>query len=169
MSSHDQGQRMSAVLGSVVAVVGTLLGSFTTYRFQRRSALRVENLARSERLRQERMAAYSECAGALADLRRGQVTLWLRKRDSRATAPAYAEADRLGSAAHAARLRLELVSARPEPLVDAAFTRVHALIEAETETDLRAREAAFETAVSAFIQDAAARLLADSAPDMQSR
>ncbi|GAM44529.1 hypothetical protein NS07_v2contig00005-0032 [Nocardia seriolae] len=87
--------------------------------------------------------------------------LWLRKKDSHDTPAAYAEADRLGSAAHAARLRLELVTARPEPLVDTAFTQVHDLINADSLTDLRQREIAFEAAVSAFVQDAAARLLAD--------
>ncbi|MGX1806561.1 hypothetical protein ACWIGI_12660 [Nocardia sp. NPDC055321] len=160
---------MNAALGSVIAVVGTLLGSCTTYWFQRRTAARAEVLARSERLRQERLAAYSEYAGALSDLRRGQVTLWLRKRDSRDTPAAYAEADRLGSVAHAAKLRLELVAARPEPLVDAAFTKVQDLLNADDPADLRQRENAFEAAVSAFVQDAAVRLLADYQSDLRGR
>lgn len=156
-----EGCHMSAVWASVVAVVGTLLGSFTTYGFQRRNAIRAEDIARAERLRQERIAAYSECAGALADLRRGLVTLWLRKSDSGDTAAAYGEADRLGSLAHAAKLRLELVSARPEPLLDAAAAQVNDLIKAENLPDLRSRERAVEGALSAFIADAAARLLTD--------
>ncbi len=152
---------MSAVLTSLIAVAGTLLGSFTTYWFQRRNAIRAEDLARSERLRQERLTAYSEYAAALADLRRGQATLWLRTRDSGDTSAAHTEADRLGSTAHAAKLRLELVSARPEPLADAALNQVNTLLEAADLADLKTRERAFEAALSAFIQDAATRLLAD--------
>ena len=43
--------------------MGTLLGSTVTYVFQRVNAGRVEKFARDERLRQERIAAYSGFAG----------------------------------------------------------------------------------------------------------
>lgn len=152
---------MTAVLGSVVAVVGTLLGSFTTYWFQRRTARKTEDLARSERLRQERMSAYADCAAAMSDLSRGLATLWLRRNDSADTAAAQAEADHLGSLATTAKLRLVLVSARPEPLADKAFNQVNDLLDAADIKDLKARERSVEMALSAFIQDAAARLLTD--------
>lgn len=61
----------------------------------------------------------------------------------------------------AAKLRLELVSARPEPLLDTATAQVNDLIKAENLTDLKSRERAVEGALSAFIADAAARLLTD--------
>lgn len=54
---------MQGLLASVIAVVGTLLGSTVTYVFQRVNAGRVERFARDERLRQERIAAYSGFAG----------------------------------------------------------------------------------------------------------
>ena len=46
---------MSAVLVSLIAVAGTLLGSLSTYIFQRRTALRAEVVARNERRRQDRL------------------------------------------------------------------------------------------------------------------
>jgi hypothetical protein len=45
---------MQGLLASVIAVVGTLLGSTVTYVFQRANAGCVERFARDERLRQER-------------------------------------------------------------------------------------------------------------------
>jgi hypothetical protein len=54
---------MQGLLASVIAVVGTLLGFTVTYVFQRVNADRVERFARDERLRQERIAAYSGFAG----------------------------------------------------------------------------------------------------------
>ncbi|WP_440107621.1 hypothetical protein [Streptosporangium sp. H16] len=64
---------MSAALGSLIAVLGTLLGSFSTYLFQQRTAIRAEAVAREERLRQEHLAAYSEFASAVTELKRAVV------------------------------------------------------------------------------------------------
>jgi membrane protein YqaA with SNARE-associated domain len=44
---------VSAILVSLIAIAGTLLGSLTTYLFQRRTALHAEATARVERLRQD--------------------------------------------------------------------------------------------------------------------
>lgn len=67
---------MQGLLASVIAVVGTLLGSAVTYVFQRVNAGRVETFARDERLRQERIAAYSGFAEAITELRQGVISLW---------------------------------------------------------------------------------------------
>ncbi|MFE0377385.1 hypothetical protein ACFW1M_17760 [Streptomyces inhibens] len=67
---------MEAVVASVVAVIGTLLGSGITYFFQSRAADRSEQFARAERLRQERIDAYCAYAGALLDYRRVVVHRW---------------------------------------------------------------------------------------------
>ncbi|MFE0930627.1 hypothetical protein ACFW4O_30810 [Streptomyces mutabilis] len=69
---------MEAVAASVIAVLGTLLGSGLTYLFQRQTMNRSEQFTRNERLRQERIAAYSAFAGALANYRRGQMDLGSR-------------------------------------------------------------------------------------------
>ena len=62
-------QRMAVVLASVIAVLGTLGGATASYLFQGRISERNELKARHERLRQERLAAYSSFAGAVMDLR----------------------------------------------------------------------------------------------------
>ncbi|MFF8369131.1 hypothetical protein ACF05W_09845 [Streptomyces lydicus] len=67
---------MEAVVASVVAVFGTLLGSVVTHFFQSRAADRGERFARAERLRQERIDAYCAYAGALLDYRRVLVHRW---------------------------------------------------------------------------------------------
>lgn len=149
---------VSAVYASLIAVFGTLLGSFSTYLFQQRTAVRMEASAREELLRQERLAAYSTFATAVTDLKRGVVAALLRRSDPDEHRVALSEADRLGALAEAARFRLLLVSGRPEPLADAAFAHIATLGDATDEGDLKAAEADFEAAVSAFILDASKRL-----------
>src|SRR5689334_10935454 len=70
---------MGGALTSLVAVAGTLLGSTLTYVFQRRTAGRAEQFARGERLRQERLSAYSAFAEAVMDYRHEELTVWLRR------------------------------------------------------------------------------------------
>lgn len=149
---------MSAVYASLIAVFGTLLGSLSTYQFQARSAARAEASARGERLRQDRLAACSEFAAAVTQLKAGVVAAWLRRTDPDEHRAARAEADRLGSLAEAARFRLLLVSGRPEPLADATFGFMATLRSASDLPALKGAEAEFEAAVSAFILDASARL-----------
>ncbi|WP_269855624.1 hypothetical protein [Streptomyces sp. RPT161] len=67
---------MGAVLPSVIAVLGTLLGSTVTHAFQRRTAERAARLTRDEKLRQERIDAYCGYAGALLEYRRVLVQRW---------------------------------------------------------------------------------------------
>ncbi|MEU1815026.1 hypothetical protein ABZ543_07495 [Streptomyces roseifaciens] len=63
---------MDAIWTSVVAVMGTLLGSVVTHTFQRIASRRSELFTRSEALRQERMATYSAFAAAVEGYRHGQ-------------------------------------------------------------------------------------------------
>lgn len=149
---------VSAVYASLIAVFGTLLGSLSTYLFQHRTAERAQASAREERLRQERLAACSEFAAAVTKLKTGVVAAWLRRADRDEHRTALAEADRLGSLAEAARFRLLLVSGRPEPLADAAFGYMGTLRSASDLPTLKAAEADFGAAVSAFIMDASQRL-----------
>lgn len=44
---------MEVLLASLIAVIGTLLGSVTTYLFQRQTVERAERFARQERVRQD--------------------------------------------------------------------------------------------------------------------
>ena len=65
---------MDAELTAAIAVAGTLLGSAVTYLFQQRVAQRAEAFSQSERLRQERLAAYSAFAEAIMVYRQSQYT-----------------------------------------------------------------------------------------------
>ncbi|UXX94384.1 hypothetical protein N7U49_24055 [Streptomyces sp. AD2-2] len=67
---------METIIASGIAVLGTLLGSGITLAFQQRTTVRSHEFARSERLRQERLDAYSVYAGALLNYRRCLVHLW---------------------------------------------------------------------------------------------
>ncbi|MCC9309475.1 hypothetical protein LN042_20740 [Kitasatospora sp. RB6PN24] len=67
---------MDAILTSLIAVLGTLLGSTATHVFQQRTARRAELLARQERLRRERLDAYSGYAGLLVTFRQAMLHHW---------------------------------------------------------------------------------------------
>jgi hypothetical protein len=142
----------------LIAVSATLPGSFGTYIFQQRSAVRAEVSAREERLRQERLAACGAFATAVTEFICGVVAAWLRRSDPGEHRLALAEADRLGTFAEVAQFRLLLVSGRPEPLADAAFAHMDTLGSAAGLAELKAAEADFGAAVSAFILDASGRL-----------
>ncbi|MFC9591576.1 hypothetical protein [Streptomyces sp. NPDC056944] len=67
---------MEAIIASAMAVVGTLLGSGITLAFQRRTADKGHEFTRGEKLRQERLDAYTAYAGALVNYRRSLIHLW---------------------------------------------------------------------------------------------
>jgi hypothetical protein len=152
---------VGAVFASLIAVAGTLLGSYSTYAFQRRTVVRGEIVARNERLRQERLAACRGFAAAVTELKRGVIASWFKRSgDAAALHEALAESDRLGAAAESAQFGMLLVTddATVRALADAAFAAVGRIGEAADRAELRVREADFEAAVLAFIT-AAGRLL----------
>lgn len=67
---------MEAIIASAIAVLGTLLGAGITLSFQQRTVVKGHQFARAERLRQERLDAYSAYAGSLINYRRCLVHLW---------------------------------------------------------------------------------------------
>ncbi|MFD8504282.1 hypothetical protein ACFV2L_16375 [Streptomyces sp. NPDC059687] len=67
---------MESLIASAIAVLGTLLGSGITLAFQQRTTDRSQQFTRREKLRQERLDAYSAYAGALVNYRRCLVHLW---------------------------------------------------------------------------------------------
>ncbi|MEV8535381.1 hypothetical protein [Streptomyces sp. NPDC051211] len=154
---------MNTILASAVAVVGTLIGSWSTYLFQRRTVERTEAANREERLRQERLAAYSAYAGAVTDLKRALITLWFRRRRTpgdEELAAAQLESDRLGAVAESAAFRLRLVADEPvlRPLMEAISAELGEIVHAEDRQAVIAIEARFEQAVTAFIDAAAAQV-----------
>jgi hypothetical protein len=154
---------VSALLAGLIGIAATLLGSFTTYLFQARTAERAQSFERDERLRYEQVNACSAFAAAMTGLKRGLVTLWFCHRRDPAGAEylaARVECDGLGASAEAARFRVQLVSGDPEvmTLADAAFTAVGALSSSADRNELRDREDRFEAAVTMFIHAASRRL-----------
>ncbi|MER6282181.1 hypothetical protein ABT202_38755 [Streptomyces sp900105245] len=67
---------METIIASAIAVLGTLLGSGITLAFQQRTTDRSHQFTRREKLRQERLDAYSVYAGALINYRRCLIHLW---------------------------------------------------------------------------------------------
>ncbi|GFE22652.1 MULTISPECIES: hypothetical protein [Streptomyces] len=134
-------------MASVVAVVGTLLGSGITHVFQSRSADRSERFARAERLRQERIDAYCAYAGALLEYRRVLVHRWfVLHEDDRCgedTPELREEVYKTRYSAQEAMFRAQMVSDDPEILdrseqVMAATTELHWAPDREALTELRA-------------------------------
>jgi hypothetical protein len=101
------------IVTSVVAVVGTLLGSLATHYFQRRNRADAERFERNERLRQERVSAYTTYGGALVSLRRAQIDRWYAVHEERQSADPDAiryETYRLRTNALEAMFRVQLVT-----------------------------------------------------------
>jgi hypothetical protein len=155
---------MSAVLTGVIAVAATLLGSFSTYLFQSRTAERAEAFARDERLRQEQLIACSAYAASLTDLKRGLISLWFLREEEGEPAwqEARTEADQLSASAEAAQFRLELVSGDSQlmTLAGSARTALHPIRTASDRTQLVEIEKQFDGAVKEFVVTAGARLRA---------
>ncbi len=158
---------VSAVAASLIAVAGTLLGSFSTYWFQQKATRRSQAVARQERLRQDRLTACSEFAAAVSDLRRSVIAVWFRRnrkdrqpdRDEAVSDyhMAYAEADRLGAVAETAKFRMLLVIDDPalRELAEAAFRHVAAVLPARDKAEVEKLDAEFQAHMAVFVATAA--------------
>jgi hypothetical protein len=107
------------IVTSVVAVVGTLLGSLATHYFQRRNRADAERFERGERLRQERVSAYTTYGGALVSLRRAHMDRWYAIHERREGVDPEAiryETYRLRTAALEALFHVQLVTESKELL-----------------------------------------------------
>ncbi|MFJ3901880.1 hypothetical protein [Streptomyces sp. NPDC090025] len=145
---------------ALIAVIGTLLGAVATHWFQGRATERTASLARTEQLRQERIATYSAFAGAVVDYRQSQNDRWFRAR----LEPGSEEAEqsrhasyRQRTAARQALFRVQLICDEPATrrLAEAAFESTHCMHEAgdDEERTLRSEEA--KAALAEFIEAAA--------------
>src|SRR5690606_8709778 len=141
----------------------TLLGSVVTHVFQRRNSERAEQVARAERLRQERLAAYSEFAGAVMDLRRAAYDRWHRHQenpDGSASIAARDEYYRLYAVARNLQFRLRLL-ADDSDLVSFADNAVECtteIVDAGNEDERAALGERARQALETFVSAAAARL-----------
>ncbi|MFE5712393.1 hypothetical protein ACFQ7J_16435 [Streptomyces sp. NPDC056501] len=154
---------MEAVLASLIAVAGTLLGSVVTLTVQRRTSARAEAFARAQQLRQERLTSYAAYAGAVTALKQATVALWFRLQeapDSPETRNAFTECDRLGATAENAQFQVRLLAEDSAlvALAVSAFDAVAPLRTASTRTELAGREQDLQDALNAFVGAATAHL-----------
>ncbi|GAA2806848.1 hypothetical protein [Streptomyces showdoensis] len=145
---------------ALIAVVGTLLGVVATHWFQGRATERTAALARTEQLRQERIATYSAFAGAVVDYRHSQNDRWFRAR----LEPGSEEAEesrhasyRQRTVARQALFRVQLVcdDPRTRQLAETAFELTHCMHEATDDGDRTARSEQAKEALAVFISAAA--------------
>lgn len=147
---------MDGSVSALIAVLGTLLGSTVAYLFQRRSAERTESFTHRQQLRAERMAAYSDFAGAVTEYRRSQYDCWHRKNedpDSTATSEARLESYRLKGVAQRELFRVRLI-ASSTTVVEAArnaFEAASRLHNASDKTELRGNGNAAKEILERFI------------------
>jgi hypothetical protein len=150
---------VEAIWTSVVAVVGTLLGSVITHAFQRLASRRSELFARSESLRQERIATYSGFAAAVEDYRCSQADRWYRKLedpDGEAFITARAEAHRLRTVARQALYRVKLLTDDREVVLaaDQAYECTREVSNAQDGPDRNTRDAESKRAIETFVSRA---------------
>ncbi|SFC89384.1 hypothetical protein [Streptomyces aidingensis] len=152
------------VLGaSVIAVLGTLLGTTVAHHYQRKSTRLAAGIERAERLRQERLDAYAAYGGALMDYRRGVMDRWYAEREE------HPDDDRLGlrrtsyalrTAAQEAMFRVELLT-DSRPLVDRAreaLTEVEQLYATDDRAVFARRRESSKAAIYAFVTASKAAL-----------
>ncbi|MCO5970225.1 hypothetical protein [Actinoallomurus soli] len=151
---------MGGALTSLVAVAGTLLGSALTYVFQRRTAGRAEQFARDERLRRDRVSAYSAFAEAVMEYRHQELQVWLHRRGE-LTHPLperfEVEQGRLRSLALRARYRVQLLAEAPRlvELADQSLDAVAEIHRAKDATELMEHGERTEQRVERFVREAA--------------
>jgi hypothetical protein len=152
---------MSGALTSLIAVTGTLLGSVVTYVFQRRTAGRAERFTRDERLRQERLSAYSAFAEAVMEYRHEQLMQWLRRHGELIESSPRAdhgEQGRSRAAAWQARYRVQLLADEPKliELADEAIDAVADIHRSKDSAELEQHGKRTRQRVEDFIRAASA-------------
>ncbi|WP_457029592.1 hypothetical protein [Kitasatospora sp. P5_F3] len=150
---------MNAILTSVIAVLGTLLGSTVTHAFQQRSARRTEQSSRDDRLRQERLAAYGSYAGLLVEFRQAALHHWFcvhEGNDAEDEVAIRRRSFELRSSAQHALFQVQLVTDSPElgtAAID-AFNAIGRIDRAGDRPDLVTRRDATRTLIDTFVETA---------------
>jgi hypothetical protein len=136
---------VAGLLAAVIAVLGTLAGVATSYFLQGKASARTESNARGERLRQERLAAYSALAGAVMDLRGAQYERAYSRFKSEVQrsdrSAVIAESSRLRSVAWSAFYRFKLTTPDGEltKLAERAVEETVDVSDADDKDDLKRR------------------------------
>ncbi|WP_141580497.1 hypothetical protein [Actinomadura sp. WMMA1423] len=148
---------MGSVTASIIAVVGTLLGSCITHMFQQRTSARTDRVNHQEQRRQEKLAACSAFIGVLMEYRRNLYFRWRLKQDQapdEQQAQERAESYQLRSAAEQAMVRMHLIcqDAALISLAEQALSAPGLLRHAVDITDLVARRDEVERIHKEFIE-----------------
>lgn len=152
---------MAVIWASVIAVLGTLGGATASYLFQGMIGERNESKARDERLRLERLAAYSSFAGAVMDLRavqyeRGYGRMIVNEQQQDRSS-IRTESSRLRSVAWTAFYRFKLTSpdVRLTHLATRAVEDAFDVADADDKADLKKRSEQARARIDEFITFAA--------------
>jgi hypothetical protein len=154
---------MTSVVSAIIAVVGTLLGATATYVFQRIDANQKDHSAHTERLRQERLAVYTEFAAAATDLRRAAHDRWHRHRED-PDGPAFTAARdhyyKVYAVAQNVQLKLRLLTDDTDVVEVAhqAWERATEIIDTDKEQERKWKGEQAKQALDKFILVASERL-----------
>ncbi|MFE5366587.1 hypothetical protein [Streptomyces mirabilis] len=150
---------METIIASAIAVLGTLLGSGITLAFQQRTTDRSHQFARREKLRQERLDAYSIYAGALINYRRCLVHLWFCEHEQ--PTPEDPDSVRiraydLRSSAQEALFRVQMLTddATLGQTAEAVLADITALTKTETRSQLDQRRVQTRDDISRLVRAA---------------
>ncbi|AUG79431.1 hypothetical protein CFP65_4705 [Kitasatospora sp. MMS16-BH015] len=156
---------MTTLFTSLIAVLGTLLGSSVTHLFQQRATRHTEARQAVERLRQERLDAYGGYAGLLVEFRQAMLHAWFSEHeqlDEADTVQLRRHSFELRTSTHQALLRLQLLVDEPT-LVEAAttaFRSVGRIDRAEGREELLPRRDESQQLIDAFLRAARRQLAA---------
>ncbi len=150
---------MDAVPGSVIAVLGTLLGSAVTHLFRSRATERRDRSTRQEKLRQDRIDAYCSFAGALLEYRRVMVQRWFVQHENRTeedTPELQESVYKMRYTAQEAMFRAQMITddAGLVELAERTLDSVAELHRAETRAALDAQRDASRQAIREFVATA---------------
>jgi hypothetical protein len=154
---------MSSTVSAMVAVAGTLLGSVATYLFQRNAFDRQTRVARDERYRSERLAAYAEFAAAATDLRRAAYDRWHRYQEEPSGNAFFAARDeyyKLYAEARNSQLKLRLLTDHRD-LAELGYQAVELatdIKDADSEPERARRGENAKVALDNFVEAASADL-----------
>ncbi|WP_147404234.1 hypothetical protein [Nocardia panacis] len=153
---------MSAVLSSLVAVAGTLLGSAATFFFQRASADRTAALGFVEKLRQDRLNAYNAFGDAAIEYRRAENDRWFRLQegDGEASQAAAKVAHTTRASARSALVRIALLTSdtRMQDLGNEIIQVSRSISQANGADEREKRAARAKLLIDAVIERAAAQV-----------
>ena len=151
---------MESVYISLIAVAGTLLGSAMTYVLQNRQLDRSASAATTERLRQERITAYSVFLEAMTAFGAHQILRWMARQEQGAESPETSAArvtnHEARAVARTAHYRLMLItdSASVIRSAEALMEATLAIVDAPDRESLQRSIESTRTASRAFVDSA---------------